>query len=125
MSGLTGPRLCSNAPMRCLLLSLALLGTAAEAADYPATTSAYLTLFDHDGDGRIGVQEYVDYLSTGFLRMDANGDGVLDAAELPAGPRRTPRTLVAFQTDVRAQFRRMDRDRDGYLDARELAQPPR
>jgi hypothetical protein len=50
---------------------------------------------------------------------------VLDAHELPAGPRRTPRTLAAFQADLRAQFQRLDRDRNGYLDARELAQPPR
>jgi len=57
--------------------------------------------------------------------MDANRDGVLDAHELPPGPRRTPRTLQAFQADVRAQFRRLDRNHDGSLSARELAQPPR
>ena len=56
--------------------------------------------------------------------MDANGDGVLDGDELPPGLRRTPRTLRAFQADVRAQFRRMDRNHDGFLSARELAQPP-
>jgi Ca2+-binding EF-hand superfamily protein len=84
----------------------------------------YLRLFDADGDGRIAVQEYVDYLGAGFRAMDANGDGVLDANELPPGPRRTPRTLAAFQADLRAQFRRSDRNHDGFLSARELAQPP-
>ncbi|MEI7036713.1 EF-hand domain-containing protein [Fulvimonas yonginensis] len=99
-----------------LLLPLAVL-----AQDTPAD---YLRRFDTDGDGRIDVQEYVNYLSAGFRAMDANGDGVLDATELPPGPRRTPRTLAAFQADLRAQFHRLDRNRDGYLSARELAQPP-
>jgi len=111
--------------MRRLLPLLALLCAVAHAHDYPASATAYLALFDGDRDGRISAREYVDYLSTGFRTMDANGDGVLDAGELPPGPRRTPRTLVAFQADVRAQFHRLDRDHDGYLSARELVQPPR
>jgi hypothetical protein len=85
---------------------------------------AYEALVDRDGDGRIGVQEYVEHLSTGFRQMDADGNGVLEANELPAGPRRAPRSLAAFQADLRAQFRRMDRDGDGYLSARELVQAP-
>ena len=89
------------------------------------TPREYLRLFDRNGDGHISVQEYVDYLSAGFRAMDANGDGVLDAAELPAGPRRTPRSLAAFQADLRAQFHRLDANHDGLLSARELAQPPR
>ncbi|NUR21957.1 EF-hand domain-containing protein [Frateuria sp.] len=108
-----------------LLLLLALCCATADAEDYPATPSGYLKLFDRDGDGRVSAQEYVDYLSAGFRAMDANGDGVLEADELPPGPRRTPRTLAAFQADLRAQFHRLDRNGDGYLDARELAQPPR
>jgi Ca2+-binding EF-hand superfamily protein len=89
------------------------------------SAAEYLRVFDGNGDGKVGVAEYVDYLSVGFHRLDANGDGVLDAGELPPGPRRTPRTLKAFQADVRAQFRRLDRNHDGFLNARELAQPPR
>lgn len=111
--------------MRLLPLFLALLCATAHAQDYPATASGYLKLFDRNGDGRVSEQEYVDYLSAGFRALDANGDGVLEADELPAGPRRTPRTLAAFQADLRAQFHRLDRNHDGYLDARELAQPPR
>lgn len=104
---------------------LALLGPIAHAGDYPTTVAGYLARFDGNRDGRISPREYVDYLSAGFRTMDANGDRVLDAAELPPGPRRAPRTLAAFQADLRAQFRRMDLNGDGYLDAHELAQPPR
>ncbi|HET6804940.1 MAG TPA: hypothetical protein VFH59_05785 [Frateuria sp.] len=111
--------------MRRLLPLLVLLCAIAHADDYPSSVAAYLARFDQDGDGRIGPQEYVDYLSAGFRALDANRDGVLEAAELPAGPRRTPRTLAAFQADLRAQFRRMDRDGDGFLSAREMALPPR
>lgn len=111
--------------MRCLLALLVLLCPALQAGDYPSTVSAYLARFDRDGDGRIGPAEYVGYLSAGFRAMDADGDGVLDAGELPAGPRRSPRTRVAFEADLRAQFGRMDRDGDGFLSVREMAQPPR
>lgn len=115
---------CSNAAMRRLMPFLALFCTMARANDYPATAAGYLARFDRDGDGRVGAREYVDYLGAGFRAMDANRDNVLDAAELPPGPRRTPRTLAGFRADLRAQFHRMDRNRDGYLDPGELARPP-
>jgi Ca2+-binding EF-hand superfamily protein len=95
------------------------------AAQAQSTPRDYLRRFDTDGNGRIGAREYVDYLAAGFRTLDSNGDGVLDTRELPSGPRRAPRTLAAFEADVRAQFRRLDRNRDGYLSAQELAQPPR
>ncbi|MGN2242934.1 hypothetical protein ACFWZU_05400 [Frateuria sp. GZRR33] len=110
--------------MRHLLPLLTVLCATAHASDYPTAVSAYLARFDRDGDGRIAPQEYVDYLSAGFHAMDANGDGVLQPDELPPGPRRLPRTLAAFQADLRAQFRRSDRNHDGFLSALELAQPP-
>lgn len=108
--------------MRRAICLAVLLPLTALAQDSPRD---YLRRFDADGDGRVSLQEYVRYLSAGFLRMDTNGDGVLDAGELPPGPRRTPRTLAAFAVDLRAQFHRTDRNHDGYLSARELAQPPR
>ena len=109
-----------------LILLLALCcAHAAHGREYPATPSGYLALIDANGDGRISEAGYVDYLSTGFRRMDRNGDHVLGAEELPPGPRQTPRSLAAFQADLRAQFRRLDRNGDGLLSAKELAQPPR
>ena len=107
-----------------LLFSLCCTG-AAHGRDYPATPSGYLAMIDASGDGRISEAEYVGYLSAGFRRMDRNGDNVLDADELPPGPRQTPRSLAAFQADLAAQFHRLDRNGDGSLSAKELAQPPR
>lgn len=88
-----------------------------------STPAAYLRLFDHDGDGRVSEQEYVDRLSAGFLAMDTNHDGTLEPSELP-GHRGRPVTLVQHQANLRRQFRKLDRNHDGVLDARELAQPP-
>ncbi|HEX5304679.1 MAG TPA: hypothetical protein VFW82_01190 [Dyella sp.] len=88
-----------------------------------STPAAYLQLFDHDGDGRVSEQEYVDRLSAGFLAMDANHDGTLERAELPGQHGRAV-SLVQHQANLRRQFRKLDRNHDGVLDARELAQPP-
>ena len=45
----------------------------------------YLARMDADGDGRVSLAEYQDWLSYAFTRMDANGDGVLAPDELPGG----------------------------------------
>lgn len=104
------------------LLAVACAVSAAQALAQ-ATPAAYLRLFDRDGDHRVSEQEYVDRLSAGFLAMDANHDGTLEASELP-GQRGREVTLVQHQANLRRQFRKLDRNHDGVLDARELAQPP-
>ena len=93
------------------------------AQDYPQTPREYLRLMDANGDGRISEAEYVAYMSRSFLRMDTNGDGILESSELPGGHGR-PISLREFQDNLRRQFHRLDRNHDGYLSARELAQPP-
>ena len=105
------------------MLAGLLVALAASAAAAQSTRAGYLAMFDGDGDGRVSEQEYVDYLSRGFLAMDANHDGVLEPAELPGGRgRRT--TLEQHQANLRRQFHKLDRNHDGFLDARELTQPP-
>ncbi|SEW13181.1 EF-hand domain-containing protein [Luteibacter sp. 329MFSha] len=107
------------------LLVLGLFATAtASAQDFPRTPSEYLRWMDADGDGRIDETEYVRYMSQGFLRMDVNGDGVLDANDGPTRPGARPVHLDAFQRNLIHQFHKLDRNHDGYLDAKELAQPP-
>jgi Ca2+-binding EF-hand superfamily protein len=111
---------------RLAAIALLALPAAALAQSHPATPSAYLDMMDTDGDGRVSLAEYQDYMSAGFRSMDANGDGVLDATELPPGPRSAhPLTLVQHRRHLAATFHRQDADGDGYLSARELAAPPR
>lgn len=108
------------------LAALLALPAMAAAKDYPSTVRAFLARMDTDGDGRISLAEYQDYMSAGFRSMDRNGDGVLEPDEQPAGPRRHGTlTLAAHRAHLAATFRRQDADHDGYLDARELAAPPR
>ena len=87
-------------------------------------TSDYLARMDRDGDGRVSLVEYQDWLGYAFQRMDRDGDGVLSAAELPGG-RGKPISLAAHRESLAEMFRRQDRNGDGWLDARELAAPPR
>lgn len=105
------------------LLALAVLPAMAAAS---GTVSAYLRLFDRNGDGRISLAEYQAYMESGFRRMDRNGDGVLEVSEMPPSRRhRTALTLAHYRRNLAATFHRQDRNHDGYLDAKELAAPPR
>jgi hypothetical protein len=84
----------------------------------------YLARMDADGDGRVSLVEYQDWLSYAFDAMDRNRDGTLAASELPGG-RGTPVTRGEHRARLAAAFLRQDGNRDGFLDARELAAPPR
>ena len=83
----------------------------------------YLARMDADGDGRVSLAEYQQWMGYAFEQMDADGDGVLRGTELPGG-RGAPVTRSRHRSALEAGFRRQDRDGDGYLDAAELAAPP-
>lgn len=89
----------------------------------PDSPSAYLDLIDLDGDRRVGLAEYRDYMSRGFRRMDADGNGRLEGAELPV-PDAAPVDLHDHLDALARAFARLDRDGDGMLDVDELAAPP-
>lgn len=106
------------------LVALLGLGAAAVTAQ-PASVRAYLAWFDRNGDQLVDRQEYVAYMMRGFTAMDDNGNGVLEAREVP--PSRHPRTPVSrgeHRHSLVATFKRQDLDGDGFLSATEMAEPP-
>ncbi len=89
----------------------------------PQGTGDYLSRMDADGDRRISLLEYQEWLTYAFDGMDRNRDGVLMPDEQPGG-RGKAITRDAHRARVAERFGRQDIDRSGFLDARELAAPP-
>lgn len=87
-------------------------------------TAEYLQRMDADGDGRVSLVEYQDWLSYAFDGMDTDRDGILQPREQPGG-RGAPITRAEHRARIAERFRKQDANRDGFLDARELAAPPR
>ncbi|HNV79825.1 MAG TPA: hypothetical protein PLI83_00495 [Thermomonas sp.] len=86
-------------------------------------TGDYLSKMDANGDGRVSLAEYQDWLTYAFDGMDRDRDGVLSAAEQPGG-KGQPLTREQHRARLAERFRKQDANRDGYLSARELAAPP-
>ena len=70
--------------MNRLAAGLALL-LAWPAAAQVQDTRDYLQRMDLDGDGRIGPDEYLQWMLYALDRMDRNGNGVLEPEEQPGG----------------------------------------
>ncbi|HET9049288.1 MAG TPA: hypothetical protein VFN29_10060 [Chiayiivirga sp.] len=106
----------------CLVLALSISSVAhGQARD----RVEYLGRFDADGDGRVSLREYQDYMSRGFRAMDRDGDGRLMPGELPRGVRgRGHTTLEAHLRALARTFDLLDVDNDGVLNAQELTAPP-
>ncbi|MFC0356090.1 calcium-dependent protein kinase 21 [Pseudofulvimonas gallinarii] len=79
---------------------------------------------DLDGDNRVSLAEFRDYMSRGFRSRDLDGNGILQGAELP-DPGARPLRLADHLERLAEAFARQDRNGDGWLDAAELAAPPR
>ena len=106
----------------CLAACVLLVAAGAASAQVTATGD-YLSRMDADGDGKVSLLEYQDWLSYAFDRMDTNRDGLLAPEEQPGG-RGKPLTRDAHRARLADTFKRQDRNRDGVLDAKELAAPP-
>ena len=100
----------------------ALLGVAVASAR-PPVPDDYLSRMDGNGDGRVALAEYQDWLCYAFDAMDRDHDGVLSPGELPGG-RGPAVTRVQHRARLAAAFARQDRNGDGVLDGNELAAPP-
>lgn len=109
--------------MKAGALAIAVL-VAMPATGQVRSTGDYLARMDRDGDGRISLIEYQDWLSYAFDAMDANRDGMLQPQEQPGG-RGSAITREEHRARIAERFRRQDGNRDGFLSARELAAPPR
>lgn len=84
----------------------------------------YLARMDTDGDGKVSLAEYLDWMGYAFDRMDRNRDGVLTLDELP-GRKGVAMTRDAHRAQLTERFHKQDANHDGFLDAKELAAPPR
>ncbi|WP_245622637.1 hypothetical protein [Pseudoxanthomonas dokdonensis] len=109
--------------MRHLLICLPWCWLPMAASAQVSATSDYLARMDRDGDGRVSLSEYQQWMSYAFDARDADGDGVLAAAELPGG-KGAPISRASHLQILAQRFQRQDANRDGYLSARELAAPP-
>ena len=86
-------------------------------------TDEYLQRIDANGDGRVDLGEYQDWLSYAFDGMDRDRDGVLATHEQPGG-KGAPITREQHRARLAERFRKQDVNRDGFLDAKELSTPP-
>ena len=118
--GIKQTRLIPSVPFLLLLLGYALPMLANAQVQ---RTGDYLSKMDRDGDGKVSLVEYQDWLTYAFDGMDRDRDGVLSAAEQPGG-KGQPLTREQHRARLAERFRKQDANRDGYLNARELAAPP-
>ena len=107
----------------CACAAIVVFALPSAAAAQVTATSDYLARMDSNGDGRVALIEYQDWLSYAFDRMDSNRDGMLASSELPGG-RGKPLSRTQYRATLAATFNRQDTNRDGSLSARELAAPP-
>ena len=118
--GIKQTRLIPSVPFLLLLLGYALPMLANAQVQ---RTGDYLSKIDANGDGRVSLVEYQDWLTYAFDGMDRDRDGVLSAAEQPGG-KGQPLTREQHRARLAERFRKQDANRDGFLSARELAAPP-
>ena len=118
--GIKQTRLIPSVPFLLLLLGYALPMLANAQVQ---RTGDYLSKMDRDGDGKVSLAEYQDWLTYAFDGMDRDRDGMLSAAEQPGG-KGQPLIREQHRARLAERFRKQDANRDGFLNARELAAPP-
>lgn len=107
-------------PVRTALAALAIVtgATAPALSQEPGPGSRALlglvfTNADANKDNRVDAGELLAFRMRGFDRADADGDGVLTAAERAAAMERAQRRARQMQLAGESQFDRFDADGDG------------
>jgi Ca2+-binding EF-hand superfamily protein len=82
-----------------------------------------LLLMDKDKNGTVSKEEFLQYLSQAFDRLDVNKSGQLERNELTRAKFSfSKRTRAATATDVRQLVRMMDTDKNGTVSKDEFMQ---
>lgn len=84
----------------------------------------YFGAMDSDRSGGVSLAEFQDWMSYAFIRIDQNGNNVIDAEEALV-PKMRGVTRAKHQANIAAQFRRQDANKNGQLSMAELTAPPR
>lgn len=87
------------------------------------TANDYFQVVDRDGDGRLSLLEFQNWMSRAFHQMDRNHDAILAPDEQLVPNARTV-TLTDLHHRLALQFARQDRNHDGWLTATEYLAPP-
>ena len=102
-------------------LATMLLAVAASAAiAQPLAGAGILGQLDIDHDGKITRQESVAARERLFVRLDSNGDGVVDQDEVEQARQAIIDRASMAEARLSNQWKRMDKDRDGKVSAAEF-----
>lgn len=94
------------------------------ASSYSQSRSEYFSAVDGNGNGGVSLAEFQEWMSYAFVRIDQNGNNIIDADEALV-PKMRGVTRSKHQANIAAQFRRQDVNKDGQLSMAELTAPPR
>jgi len=106
----------ANAALATILLAVA----APAAIAQPLGGGGILGQLDIDHDGKITRQESTEARERLFVRLDSNGDGVVDQVEVEQARQAILDRAAMAEARLSNQWKRMDKDRDGKVSAAEF-----
>jgi Ca2+-binding EF-hand superfamily protein len=105
----------SNTLLLCLCFSQTLWAQSRE---------SYFNAIDANGNGQVSLNEFQEWMSYAFVRIDQNHNDVIDEDEALV-PKMRGVTRARHRANIAAQFHRQDVNRNGSLSMTELTAPPR
>jgi Ca2+-binding EF-hand superfamily protein len=84
----------------------------------------YFNAIDANSNGNVSLDEFQEWMSYAFVRIDKNHNDVIDENEALV-PKMRGVTRARHRANIAAQFRRQDANRNGSLSMPELTAPPR